>query len=57
MRDRGRAKLLYREEYTSLSDVKAFLLLLDDNNADSDLLHPSSFVWVHRGHEQSVWIS
>lgn len=57
MRDRGRAKLLYREEYTSLSDVNAFLLLLDDNNADSDLLHPSSCVWVHRGHEQSVWIS
>lgn len=55
MRDRGKAKLLSREEYTNLSDVKkAFLLLLDDNNADSDLLHPSSCVWVHRGHEQPM---
>ena len=46
MRDRGKAALLSREEYTSLSDVKkAFLLLLDNSKADSELLHPSGCVW------------
>lgn len=58
MRDRGKATLLSREEYTSLSDVKkAFLLLLDNSKADSELLHPSGCVWVHRGQKRLVWIS